>query len=248
MSITQSPDQIDYPESDGKPMGETDLHRDWMFRILEILRHRYRGQPVYIASDLLVYYEEGSPTRFVVPDDFVVLDCNPGRRRVFKVWEEGRIPDVVFEVTSRGTSSIDQIDKPVIYERIGVREYFLYDPTASYLNPALQGFRLLEGVFVEIPPRNGEIECETLGFCLRLNGDELEFFDSTTRARLLTEAEAECHAKEFERQARELERVAREFERQAKEVERQARLAAEAQVRSLQAEIERLKKRQTGSE
>ncbi len=255
MSIIQTPDQIDYPESDGKPMGETDLHRDWMFRILEILRHRYRDQSVYIASDLLVYYEEGSPTRFVVPDNFVVLDCNPGRRRVFKVWEEGRIPDVVFEVTSRGTSSIDQIDKPVIYERIGVREYFLYDPTASYLNPALQGFRLLDGVFVEIPPRNGEIECKTLGFCLRLNGDELEFVDSTTLARLLTEAEAECHAKEIERQAKEIEREAKETERQAKETERQAkeveraaRLAAEAEVQRLKAEIERLKHWQTGTD
>ena len=46
---------IEYPESDGKPMGETDLLRDWMFRILELLRFRYRGQRVYIASDLLVY-------------------------------------------------------------------------------------------------------------------------------------------------------------------------------------------------
>jgi len=30
MSLVQTVDQIEYPESDGKPMGETDLHRDWI--------------------------------------------------------------------------------------------------------------------------------------------------------------------------------------------------------------------------
>jgi len=90
MSLVQTVDSlIEYPESDGKPMGETDLHRDWMVRILEILRYRYRQQRVYVASDLIVYYEEGDPTRSVVPDDFVVMDCDPGRRRTFKTWEEG---------------------------------------------------------------------------------------------------------------------------------------------------------------
>jgi hypothetical protein len=46
---------IEYPEWDGQPMGETDLHRDWMVRILDILRYRYRGNRVYVASNLLVY-------------------------------------------------------------------------------------------------------------------------------------------------------------------------------------------------
>ena len=90
MSILSFSESIEYPESDGEPMGETDLHRDWMVRILEILRQRYRGQRVYIASDLLVYYEEGNPAKFIVPDDFIVLDCDPGRRRTFKTrWSSG---------------------------------------------------------------------------------------------------------------------------------------------------------------
>ena len=32
-----------YPESDGKPMGETDEHRDAMVRHIEVLRDYYRG-------------------------------------------------------------------------------------------------------------------------------------------------------------------------------------------------------------
>ena len=30
MRLSSPTVEIDYPESDGKPMGETDLHRDWM--------------------------------------------------------------------------------------------------------------------------------------------------------------------------------------------------------------------------
>ena len=100
MPLVQTKFAIDYPESDGQPMGETDIHIEWIIRIRDILCTRYRGQRVYIASDLLVYYEEGDPTKCVVPDHFVVLDHEPGLRRTYKIWEERRSPDVVFEVTS----------------------------------------------------------------------------------------------------------------------------------------------------
>ena len=63
---------VHYPESDGRPMGETDLHRDAMIRHIELLRHYYEGQQVYVSGDLLVYYEQGNPKKFVVPDAFVV--------------------------------------------------------------------------------------------------------------------------------------------------------------------------------
>ncbi|MBP88189.1 MAG: hypothetical protein CMJ64_15975 [Planctomycetaceae bacterium] len=108
MSIDHSAIEIEYPESDGKPMGETDLHRNWMVRIIDIMQHRYRGQQVYVSGDLLLYYEEGNPKKFFVPDAFVVLDCKPGLRRTFKVWEEERIPSTIFEVTSRSTKSEDE--------------------------------------------------------------------------------------------------------------------------------------------
>jgi Uma2 family endonuclease len=190
MRLVQTVEQIEYPESDGKPMGETDLHRDWMFHILEVLRWRYRGQRVYIASDLLVYYQEGEPRKFVVPDDFVVLDCDPGRRRTFKIWQEGKAPDVVFEVTSRRTRREDQTFKPQTYAALGVAEYFLYDPTADYLDPPLQGFRLTKRGYRRIKAEAGALSCTVLGIQLRLEGSELLMLDSETGARLQTRAEA----------------------------------------------------------
>jgi Uma2 family endonuclease len=236
MSTTDAVGQVEYPESDGKPMGETDTHRTWMMRILDLLSFRYREQNVYVASDLLVYYEPGQPTRFVVPDDFIVLDCKPGARRVFKTWEEGRVPDVVFEVTSRGTSTEDIVEKPKIYENMGVREYFLYDPTGEYLNPALQGYRLQDGVLTEIDKNDGRLACQSLGLELQLADGALEMIDVASGKPLLSEAES--YRQEAERQRQDAERQRQDAERQ-----RDARLVAEQRIRELEQELERLRKR-----
>ena len=226
MSSVTTQNEIEYPESDGKPMGETDLHRDWMFRLLEIFRQRYRDQQVYIASDLLVYYEEGTPSKFVVPDCFVVLDCKPGRRRTFQTWNEKRVPNVVFEVTSRGTSSIDIVDNPVIYERMGVQEYFLYDPTASYLEPPLQRYRMTNGSLHQIAEANGRIRCETLGVELFLREHDLVIVDKETGVEQLTRADAE--------------ELAREQAERMQEQELEARLIAERRVQELEEKLRRL--------
>jgi Uma2 family endonuclease len=176
MSLTQTLKEIEYPESDGRPMGETEVHWKWMVRIHALLTWRYRAQRVHVGSDLLVYYVEGDPRQYVVPDDFVVKDCDPGLRRTFKVWEEGRAPDVVFEVTSQKTRRKDQHKKPEVYARIGVKELFLYDPTQ---------------------------ECRELGLVLRLEEGQLVMEDARTGERLLTEAEAAWRQQQAERAARE---------------------------------------------
>jgi len=115
MSTDQSVVEIQYPESDGKPIGESDLHRDWMFRIIEIL--------------------------LLAPDVFSVKDCSPSQRRVYKLWDEKRIPNVVFEVTSKSTKREDAKTKPKPnkFATIGIEEYFYYDPQGEYVSPPLQG-------------------------------------------------------------------------------------------------------------
>ena len=97
MSRATQPREVIYPESDGKPMAETDVHRDWMVCIIERLKWRYRRKRVYVSGNLLIYYEQGNPKKSVAPDTFVVFGVQSGRRRIFKVWEEGKAPDVVIE-------------------------------------------------------------------------------------------------------------------------------------------------------
>jgi Uma2 family endonuclease len=254
MSLIRTLDQIEYPETDGQPMGETDLHIDWMIRLRDILRWRYRQRRVYVASNLLVYYEEGEPSKFVVPDSFVVLDCEPRRRRVFKIWEEGKTPDVVLEVTSRSTKREDQTYKPQVYGRIGVGEYFLYDPSAEYLDPPLQGFGLQGGIYQRIEAdARGALLCQPLGITLRLEEGRLVMRDAGTDEVLRTEAEAKEAARQREKAAREAAEAARQREKAAREAaeaarqrEKAAREAAELRGAELEAQLQRLREQLYG--
>ena len=209
--------EIEYPETDGQPMGETDWHIDALIRLREILKRRYRGHNVYVGSDLLVYHDEGNPHHFVVPHVFVALDCSPNPRRVFKTWEENRVPDVVFEVTSRSSAREDAVFKPRTYERLGVRELFLYDPTGDDLRPPLQGFRLVGRDLKPVERPDDGLVSHVLGLKLTLQGQWLALVDPETGQEQLTEAEAE----------------------------RIGRQAAEAELSELRAEVERLR-RQSG--
>ena len=264
--------EIVYPESDGKPMGETDWHINEIIRLRDILMHRYQGQKVYVGSDMLLYYVEGVPRRYIVPDFFLVMDCMQKDRRTFKTWEEQRIPDVVFEITSLSTARKDQTLKPKTYGAMGVKELFLFDPLSEYLTPRLQGFRFEQGIPVAMRAKNSQLLSEVLGVRIGARKEHLILTDLISGERLLTgeeiqrretererlakeqeraAREQECaakeqeraakeqaqRAKEQERLAKEAEQVAREQERLAKEQERQARLAAESQVRQLQAEL-----------
>lgn len=234
MSLVQTlPPDIEYPESDGKPLAETDIHIDCILHLRGVLKWRYRGHKIYVGSNLLIYYVEGDPRKSVAPDTFVVKDCAPGNRRIFKIWEESRVPGTVFEITSLSTRGEDEELKPEIYARIGVQELFLFDPTGDYLDPPLQGYRLGGKRMRRIlPDKTGGLISRELGLRLCVEDGQLVLYDAHTGERLLTEAEAERQAKEAERQAK-------EAERQGREAERRAREAAEDEVRRLRAELAR---------
>jgi Uma2 family endonuclease len=243
MSSVINVSQVHYPESDGKPMGETDEHRQAMIRHIEILEDFFQGQRVYVSGDLLVYYEQGNPRKFVVPDAFVVKELTPKMRRVYKIWVEGKVPSVVIETTSRKTRRKDTVDKPQLYARLGVNEYFLFDPHQEYLDPPLQGHRLAGNTYVRIgPDPAGCLLSEELGLRLCVAEGLLQFYRLDTGERLLTRAERA--AREAERAAHEAERATCEAERAAREAERadresQARQAAEAEVARLREELAR---------
>ncbi|MGH9942994.1 MAG: Uma2 family endonuclease [Pyrinomonadaceae bacterium] len=58
---------------------------------------------IYVATNLLLYYVEGDPRRRIAPDVFVVRGVANRQRRISKLWEEGRPPDVAIELSSRDT-------------------------------------------------------------------------------------------------------------------------------------------------
>lgn len=218
MSLAPPFAEIEYPESDGKPMAETEIHLEWMIYLRDILKFRYRNQRVYVGANMMLYYVEGDPRKSVAPDVFVAKDCDPGLRNIFKTWEERCVPNVVFEVTSNSTRREDEVTKPRIYAKMGVKELFLYDPTGDYLDTSLVGYRFSRGRKTRIrPDESGALECQELGLNLRLQDGELQVHDSQTGDRLLTQAEAAAARAE----------------------------AAEAEVRRLKAELDRERRKRS---
>ena len=214
-----------YPESDGEPMAETDVHRQQMIYLIEALTDYFRHDPqVYVAGNLLLYYAEGDPEQSVAPDVFVVFGVPGGNRRVYKLWEEGKGPDVVFELTSRGTMWKDLGPKKGIYEMLGVREYFLFDPLREYLEPPLQGYRLEDGTYRQV--EGEQLGSQVLGLELQVEGEFLRLYDLKTGEKLLTPLEAQAARREAEALARR---------------EAEARQQAEAELERLRAELARLR-------
>ena len=231
--------EIYYPESDGKPIGETDWHIAAIIYLRQALRAFFRHTPdVYTAADMLFYYEEGEPTIFKVPDVFVVKGVSKQNRRTYKLWEERVTPHVIFEITSRGTRLEDIGEKKGLYEYLGVQEYFLFDPLGDYLKPRLQGFRLTRGQYSPIPlAKDGILTSRELNIRLRPDGELLRVVDLETGETIPSLEEA------TEKIGEVLELA--QVEAQRAQAQTQRADAAEAEVARLQAELEKLKRQST---
>jgi Uma2 family endonuclease len=179
-------DPIEYPESDGKPMAETELHLNEMVYLIEAFKEHFRDAPdVHVGGNLLFYHVEGDPRACTSPDCFVVRGSDKSLRRTWKLWEEGRSPCFVAEVTSRSTRGEDLKHKKKLYERFGVEEYVLYDPLAEYLSPPLQGFQLVAGRYQPLPlAPDGSLASRT-GVTLVLEEGRIRLRDTVTGAPLL---------------------------------------------------------------
>ena len=232
--------EIFYPESDGQPMAETDVHRDLMIDLIAMLREYFHDDPqVYISGNLFLYYQEGNPRRVVAPDVFVVKGIPGGRRRIYKLWEEGRPPDVVFEVTSPSTRGEDLRTKHALYARLGVAEYFLFDPLDEYLRPPFQGYRLRLGQYRPMrPAADGSLWSAVLGLELHVRDERLRLFDPEGQRWLPLPEEEQAARRAAEARATVAEARATVAEARVA-AESEARQAAEAELARLRAQLDK---------
>jgi len=216
-------------------MGETDLHRDMMVNLIEALREYYRPRPdVYVSGNILFYYERGNPQEVLSPDVLVTLGIPKHRREIYKLWEEGKPPDLVIEVTSRTTRLRDVGKKKGLYEHLGVAEYILFDPRAEYLMPRFQVYRLENGSYLPVlVPEEQGYASERLGLCFKVEGGELRIYEAATGRRLRTPAEqaqwaeqeslrAEQESLRAEQESRRAEQESRRAEQESSRAERLA--------------------------
>ncbi len=179
---------IEYPSSDGEPMAETQIHADAMIFLHQALQDFFAGRP-----DVFWYWEEENNNARTAPDVIVVPGVEPRDRRSFFSWEEdGPIPAVVFEMASEGTYRDDEGKTLLLYEQIGVPEYFLFDPEVAYLRTQLKGYRLNGGTYRRIRRTSGELE-SLLGFRPRAEGQMIRVYDAngTPLPTLLERADAQ---------------------------------------------------------
>jgi Uma2 family endonuclease len=225
-------------------MAETDVHRKLMLDLILTLEAYYQADPnVYVSGNLLLYYEEGNKRRHISPDVFVVHGIAKQNRDYFLMWEEGKGPDLVIELTSKSTRSEDVKKKMALYRDVlQVPEYFLFDPFEDYLTPSMQGYRRENGNYESIGTVAGRLPSEVLGLQLERAGSQLRLFNPTTGLRLPTieESRAAEQVGRLEAEARRLEAEARRLEAEA------GRLEAEAENERLRREIESLRRERNG--
>lgn len=231
-SARREEDEEYYPESDGLPMAQNDLEHCTICHAAEALRDHFRGRPdVHVRGDMLIYYERWDRSKSVVPDIFVVRGVGSVSRRSYKIWEEGKPPDFVMEIASPSTKKNDRVDKHRIYAKLGVGEFWRFDPTGETFRPPLAG-RQLRGA--QLGPRGYEplrpngpdsIRSEVLGLDVRVVDGDLRFWDPVKRRHLRTLEEAQSERRLAERE---------------RDSERRSRVAAQAELAELRARLEAL--------
>ncbi len=121
-------------------------------------------------------------------------------------------------------------NKHLLYERLGVREYFIFDPLEEERDPPLPGFRLKNGEYQRIAPEaSGRLHSEELGLDIGIIQGELRLADPSSGLVLPSPLEG------FEAARKALERA---------EMARPARRAVEEENARLRAELDKLRGKQ----
>ncbi|MBD2258945.1 Uma2 family endonuclease [Pseudanabaena sp. FACHB-2040] len=170
-----------YPSTDGEPVAETFGHLYAMLITLEVLRRYLTGQQATVLSNQFLYYAQGFPKLRVAPDVMVIFDVQPGGRDNYKIWEEGKTPAVIFEMTSKATQEQDQSFKKTLYQQLDVEEYWLFDPKGEWIPEQLRGYRLQGNEYLPIADQISQ----PLKLRLAVEGELISFYRLDTGEKLL---------------------------------------------------------------
>lgn len=197
--------QIVYSSGDGTPVAETFDHLYALLITLEVLRQYLNGQQATVLGNQFLYYAQGLPNMRVAPDIMVIFDVEPGGRDNYKIWEEGSVPAVIFEMTSKRTRQKDEISKYDLYESMGVLEYWQFDPKGDWIAEKLRGYRLEDDSYKPITDSISQV----LGLRLAVADTLIEFYELETETKLLIPEELKEQA---DREAQRADKAEAELE------------------------------------
>ncbi len=203
--------EIFYPESDGKPVAETEIHIKTIFNLYGFLQNYFSDKTdVAVIADMMFYYEEGNRNKSIAPDVMVIKGVHKNLRRVFKLWEEN-VPEVIFEISSRGTWKEDFQKKYLLYESFGVKEYYIFDPKYDYLSEPFNAFHLKGKSFKKMKIKKGTIFSPSLNLEIIDTNKTLRLFNPETKEFLPTMEELAQQATKVETLKSEIEQLQAEL-------------------------------------
>ena len=155
--------EIDYDALDFDP-NEKDVPPDHMEQsreiteVISLLMARFtdfwRRPDVFLDTDTNLCYDPSNLNVRVAPDVYIAFGVDERAirpRKLYLPWEVGKVPDWVLEVASESTRRVDVLRKPGIYARIGVPEYWRFDPTGGrYHGAPMHGGKLVNGEYQTI--------------------------------------------------------------------------------------------------
>lgn len=103
------------------------------------LGRHFKGEKVSVHLDLPLHFDPDEPEAGALPDLLVVTGIEPRPRPAYRVWEEGKPPDVIIEVTSPSTALRNRKGNRRLYQEGKVGEVFVFDP----IEGLLEAFRLV---------------------------------------------------------------------------------------------------------
>ena len=202
-SLSSTTPEIIYPSSDGEPLAETQQHASAILNTFGLLRlylennleNNLQNQQAVVFADQFLYYIEGNPKARVAPDVMVVFGITKKLYDNYKIWEWKQNPAIIIEVTSAGTKDTDFNFKKMLYEQLGVTEYWLFDPYGEWIAEQLRGYRLNgSGIYEPITDYCSQV------LQLRFEADEylINFYrlDNGEKLRTLEELDAAIQAAE----------------------------------------------------
>ena len=238
-----------------------------LFGIVTLLHKHYADRSdVYVGGGGFLMYDEKDGNKRIAPDCYIAFDVDEEliRKKManFWVWRIGKVPDFVMEMASPSTAANDMGHKRDLYAELKIPEYWRLDHTGGdHYGQPITGERLVNGAYEPYElhtDADGSVTCYSGVLDLIFSWNEDSGFDLvdpltlmsinqivTERAgRLVAEAQvdtAEARA-DTEREARLAADARADTEREAR-LEAEARAeSADARIRALEEENERLRR------
>ena len=200
--------------------------------------HLDEPETTIVFGEKFICARPGSSRRY--PDLGIARNASPllfHENNGYIVSNQGKPPDFVLEIASKGTAHIDLGIKARFYAELGIPEYWRFDETGDWHKTKLAGDRLVDGIYIPMPldilsDQEQRGYSAALGLYLCWKDGELDFYDPV--------AEDYIPSLQSERRRADQADRLRQHERRRADNEARLRHLAEQRVQELERKLDEL--------